>query len=279
MDTTLSRTPALETVISREVVAAIGAHAAASTPGVVRLEAGVGELLAGLRRSARHRVTGITPAPVTGTSATVSAGLARLRVEIAASGDQPVAVTAAAVQRSVARAVTAATGLLVTGVNVAILDVGPGRGAGGLRQSWRPAEPVAGTGARAPGAPAGEAPPAVTPELPGGSRAQVCAAVVRAVRSVPGLRPASPVRPQRAGWVPWDPAVLAVSLDDGRLQVQLTATRLPLPFLLERAAAAIRAVTARTPWGALPHRLVVTTLDAGAFTAPSEAVHGPPGSE
>jgi hypothetical protein len=71
--------------------------------------------------------------------------------------------------------------------------------------------------------------------------------------------------------MPWDPAGLAVGLADGGLDVQLAASRLPLPPLLDQAAAAIRQATARTAWGALPHRLVITALDAGALAEPVAA--------
>jgi hypothetical protein len=72
------------------------------------------------------------------------------------------------------------------------------------------------------------------PDPKGDSRGEVGAVVLSAVRSVPGLRPASPVRPERARWMPFEPAVLAVGLDDSRLEVQLAATRLPLTPLLEQ---------------------------------------------
>jgi hypothetical protein len=112
-----------------------------------------------------------------------------------------------------------------------------------------------------------DAPAAGSARRPG-SRAQVCAAVLDAVRSVPGLRPASPVRPVRpehARWMHWDPAALAVELAPAQLEVHLAATRLPLPVLLEQAAAT-------TAWGLLPHRLVVSALDAGALDPANLAV-------
>jgi uncharacterized alkaline shock family protein YloU len=266
--------PANETVITREVVAAVSAHAAAATPGVVRLETSVGGLLAGLGRSARSRIAGITPYPVHGTTATVTGDKVTVRVEVAVSGGQRAADTAAAVQRSVARAVTAGTGLTVAGVTVAILDVVLGAPAGLAAQApWAgelpgpadgewPGEPGwrAGSGSET-GCPTADGPP--------GSRGAVTAAVLGAIRSVPGLRPASLVRPERTRWMPWDPAVLAVGLDDDRLEVQLAATRLPLPPLLGQAAAAVRAATAETRWAVLPQRLVVTAVDARALTGTS----------
>lgn len=262
-----------ETVIAREVVAAIGAHAAAATPGVVRLESSVGGMVTSLGRSARQRIAGITPAPLTGTSATLTGTGARLRVAVAVSGDRPAVQTAAAVQRSVARAVTAATGLQVAGVSVAILDIVPAGQRRGPREGpvWPAAPALAAERALAGewrgGADLAEA--AGVPRPAGGSRSEACAAIVAAVRSVPGLRPASPVGLERSRWMPWDPALLSVSLGGTHLEVQLAATRLPLPPLLERAAAAIREAAEPTRWGALPGRLVVTALDAGALSAPA----------
>lgn len=263
-----------EIVITPEVVAAVGAHAAAATPGVIRLEAGLGDLVTGLGRAVRQRIAGISPAPVTGTSATVTGRLTRLRVSVAVSADWPAAATAAAVQRSVAQAVADATGLSVAGVSVAILDVVPPGRPAGDRQLAQPS--------RAAGADAGgAASPVPGPDEPGSSRARVGAAVLRAVRSVPGLRPASPVLPERVRWMHWDPALLAVGLDSGHLEVQLAATRLPLPARLDQAAAAIRAATAETPWATRPHRLVVSALDAGALQAEAltEARSSPTGRD
>jgi uncharacterized alkaline shock family protein YloU len=260
-----------ELVVAGEVVAAVGAHAAAATAGVVRLEDSLGKLVTGLGRSARQRIAGITPAPVTGTSVVVSGSTVRLRVEVAVSGDYPAVVTAAAVQRSVARAVARATGLTVAGVDVTILDVSLGR-LGGERSRPRP------PAGDEPGPADGLAPGLGTSSEPAGrpgSRSQACALVLDAVRSVPGLRPASPVRPVRpehARWMHWDPAALAVELGPGQLEVHLAATRLPLPVLLEQAAAAIRLATAPTAWGLLPHRLVVAALDAAALIPANLAV-------
>jgi uncharacterized alkaline shock family protein YloU len=279
MDSPVAAGPAWETVIAREVVAAIGAHAAAATPGVVRLETSVGGLVTSLGRSAWHRIAGITPAPVTGTSATVAGTEARLRVEVAVSGDRPAAATAAAVQRSVARSVTAGTGLCVAGVSVAILDIVPAGQWRALRELPvpLPAAPLTGEPEPADLRPAsepsaaGDPSAAGEPGAAGGSRAAACAAIVAAVRSVPGLRPASPVGLARARWIPWDPAHLAVGLDGSHLEVQLAATRLPLPALLEQAAAAISEAAKPTRWGGLPCRLVVTALDAGALSDPVTA--------
>jgi uncharacterized alkaline shock family protein YloU len=262
-----------EWVISPAVIAAIGAHAAAATPGVVRLEGGVSALLAGLGRTVRNRVAGITPYPASGASATVTDGHTSLRVSVAVSGSRRVADTAAAVQRSVAYAVAAGTGLKVAGVHVAVVDIVVSTGSTDTGSTD--------TGSTAPSrtSPGGTSRDGDVlssgltdfPVPKGDSRAEAGAAVLYAIRSVPGLRPASPVRQGRSPWMPFDPAMLAVGLDDGLLEVQLAATRLPLPPLLEQAAAAVRQATERTRWGALPHRLVVTALDAVALITTTPA--------
>jgi uncharacterized alkaline shock family protein YloU len=259
--------PQAEIVISPQVIAAIGAHAAATTPGVTRLETSVTGLLADLGRAARHRIAGISPAPVTGTTGTMAGGQPVIRVEIAVSGDEPAVRTAAAVQRSVTSAVTAGTGLTVAGVTIAILDIDLDTGPGGASpQRPGPADGTVGQDRQ-------ESPPGTNvPSGPVGSRAEVAAAVLAGIRAVPGLRPASLVRPDRARWMPWDPAILAVGLTDSHVSVQLAATRLPLPPLLELAADAVCEATRRTAWAGLPCRLAVTALDAGAFGSPS-----PPG--
>lgn len=253
-----------ETVVAADAVAAVAAYAAATTPGVVRLEAGVSGLLGDLTRSTWQRVAGIRPAPVTGTTVALDAGGAvRAHLDIAVDGHRQAAATASAVRRSVARAVNANTGLPVAAVIVSILDVDLAAPAG-AGTPLAPSEPVDPT------------PPWATPEAeptaagsrsPGAyrPRAQLCDAVLAAARTVDGLRPAAPVLTQRRGWLPWDPGTLAVDVDDDRITVRLAATRLPLPPLLDQVAAGIREATADTRWAQVPHRLVVVALDVRAF--------------
>ncbi|MET7990338.1 hypothetical protein ABZU76_05460 [Amycolatopsis sp. NPDC005232] len=79
--------------------------------------------------------------------------------------------------------------------------------------------------------------------------------VVAALADVEGLRPAV----ERS----WGSAV---DLTPDAVQVRLIATRLPLPPLLARAAAVVRPVLADTEWAGATLRLIVTDVDAGAFS-------------
>ena len=103
--------------------------------------------------------------------------------------------------------------------------------------------------------------------MPGPPAARVTRDVVNAVRTVPGLRPATPVRLPPGSL--WDPDTLAVDLDE-QIEVRLVATALPLPPRLDQAGAAVRAVLAGTQWAQAPLRLRVTDIDASAFTGPRD---------
>jgi hypothetical protein len=88
--------------------------------------------------------------------------------------------------------------------------------------------------------------------------------IVGAIEAVAGLRPATPVAPETT-WLPVDWAGMAVDLTPELVQIRLIATRLPIPPLLDRAAAAVRPVLAGTEWENARLRLVVTDLDGAAF--------------
>jgi hypothetical protein len=92
--------------------------------------------------------------------------------------------------------------------------------------------------------------------------------IVGALEAVAGLRPATPVSPGTT-WLPVDWAGQAVDLSAEVVQIRLIATRLPLPPLLEQAAAAVRPVLAGTEWEGARLRLVVTDLDGAAFGRPT----------
>ncbi|WIX80922.1 hypothetical protein QRX50_09230 [Amycolatopsis carbonis] len=83
----------------------------------------------------------------------------------------------------------------------------------------------------------------------------VAEAIAAALADVEGLRPAV----ERT----WGSAV---DLTPEAVQVRLIATLLPLPPLLARAAAVVRPVLADTEWVSATLRLIVTDVDAGAFT-------------
>ncbi|WP_329053794.1 hypothetical protein OG738_12520 [Amycolatopsis sp. NBC_01488] len=92
--------------------------------------------------------------------------------------------------------------------------------------------------------------------------------IVGALEAVAGLRLATPVSPETT-WLPVDWAGLAVDLSPEVVQIRLIATRLPIPPLLDRAAAAVRPVLAGTEWADARLRLVVTDLDGAAFARPT----------
>jgi uncharacterized alkaline shock family protein YloU len=107
-----------EWVIGPDAIAAVAAHAALATPGVVRLEPGVVELIGGVGRVARQQVLGLVPTGSTGV--TVADGPV-VRVSVTVSG--PAATVGQDVQRAVAAAVEAGTGERVAGVEVSIVDI------------------------------------------------------------------------------------------------------------------------------------------------------------
>ncbi|WP_158879424.1 hypothetical protein [Amycolatopsis anabasis] len=96
---------------------------------------------------------------------------------------------------------------------------------------------------------------------------EVTEKLLAAVRAVPGLKPAVPAVQPVTSWIPWDWEGLAVDLDEDLVRIQLIATRLPLPPLLERAAEAVRPALAGTPWEGARLRLEVTELDGSALTS------------
>ena len=92
--------------------------------------------------------------------------------------------------------------------------------------------------------------------------------IVGALAAVDGLRLATPVSPGTT-WLPVDWAGQAVDLSPEVVQVRLIATRLPIPPLLDQAAAVVRPILAGTEWENARLRLVVTDLDGAAFARPT----------
>ncbi|MET8848417.1 hypothetical protein [Amycolatopsis sp. NPDC004625] len=88
--------------------------------------------------------------------------------------------------------------------------------------------------------------------------------IVGVLKEVDGLRPATPVSPETT-WLPVDWDGMAVDLSPELVRIRLIATRLPIPPLLDRAAAAVRPVLAGTEWEKARLRLEVTDLDGAAF--------------
>jgi uncharacterized alkaline shock family protein YloU len=112
-------------VVSDAVVASVAARAAATTPGVVRLEPGLKGLVTAWSRAARQRWKGLNPAPAEGVRVRAGEGSVSVQVDIVTSAADQAAAVGQAVQRSVSRAVTAETGLVVGSVSVSILDIEP----------------------------------------------------------------------------------------------------------------------------------------------------------
>src|SRR4051794_19978498 len=119
--------PRFECVVGAPVVAAVAVRAAAAVPGVVRVEPGLVGLVASMVRAARQRIKGLDPAPTEGARVEFQPndhGLTvRMAVDVVISGQDQAAAVGRALQRAVAGAVTEATGLTVSGVDVSIMDI------------------------------------------------------------------------------------------------------------------------------------------------------------
>jgi hypothetical protein len=103
---------------------------------------------------------------------------------------------------------------------------------------------------------------------------ELAAALLAALRTVPGLAPAAPRRVPALSWMPVQFDTLAVDVDTDMVEVRVVATALPLPPLLRRAEAILRAQLAGTPWSNAGLRLVVTDIDASAFEHRADAPGG-----
>jgi hypothetical protein len=99
-------------------------------------------------------------------------------------------------------------------------------------------------------------------------------AVLAALDSVDGLRPSAPSAVPTASWIPWVSDTLAVDIRQDVVRVQVVATRLPLPALLEQANKAIRSVLEGSGWADARLQLVVTDIDRAAL---KREVHHPNG--
>jgi hypothetical protein len=97
---------------------------------------------------------------------------------------------------------------------------------------------------------------------------RVADTLLEALRGIPGLRPATPSTTRAGTLVPWNVDVLAVDITDDVVELRLVALTLPLPPLLRRAEAVLRAALLGTTWESARLRLVVTDLDAAALPGP-----------
>ncbi|MBF6100602.1 Asp23/Gls24 family envelope stress response protein [Nocardia cyriacigeorgica] len=119
-------TGAVAVQVDPPVLAAVAAHAALSTPGVVRLEPGVRGLVTTLMRAGRQRWLGTDPAPSEGVRARrTELGRLVVQVDVVIAGDRNAGEVGRAVQRTVAQRVREQTGQDVDEVVVSILDIEP----------------------------------------------------------------------------------------------------------------------------------------------------------
>ncbi|WP_227996027.1 hypothetical protein [Nocardia australiensis] len=99
------------------------------------------------------------------------------------------------------------------------------------------------------------------------AQGEIIEAIINAIESIDGLRPATPVGPANSAWWPSDARSYAIDLVASEVVVRLVASALPLPPLLAHATTAIRAALAETDWARASLRLVVAELDAAAFAS------------
>ncbi|QIS03107.1 Asp23/Gls24 family envelope stress response protein [Nocardia brasiliensis] len=117
-----------EVVIEAPVVAAVAAHAARATPGVIRLEPGVRGLVSTLLRVSKQRLTSAEPASSEGVRVRRRAsGALSVQVDLVISAERAAALIGHAVQQEVSRVVFEQTGQVVEEVSVSILDIEPER--------------------------------------------------------------------------------------------------------------------------------------------------------
>ncbi len=115
-----------EFVVTDAVVAGVAARAAATVPGVLRLEPGVLGLVGHLARSGRQLWTGQEAAPSAGVRVRRAGGWLSIHIDLSMSAGSRVEEVGAAVQQEVARAVAEQTGVEVDTVSVTVLDIEPG---------------------------------------------------------------------------------------------------------------------------------------------------------
>lgn len=96
--------------------------------------------------------------------------------------------------------------------------------------------------------------------------AEMIEAIVGAIEEVEGLRPATPFGLDTVGWRTRAGKSYAVDLAREVVEIRLVASRLPLPPLLDRLTDAVRSLTQDTRWAGATVRLVVSELDANAFS-------------
>ncbi|WP_327151020.1 Asp23/Gls24 family envelope stress response protein [Nocardia sp. NBC_01329] len=112
-------------VVAAPVIAAVCAHTAAATPGVVRLEPGLRGLASAAWRAGRQRWSDTDPAPGHGVRVRRSDTRLRVWVDITISATARATDVGCAVQRAIVRSVLENTGDHVDEVSVCVLDIAP----------------------------------------------------------------------------------------------------------------------------------------------------------
>ena len=102
-----------------------------------------------------------------------------------------------------------------------------------------------------------------------GASTELTRSLLDVLRGLPGLRAATPSTRSEAAWVPWDLDAMAVDVADDVVEIRLVALALPLPPVLRRAEAALRSVLDESAWSGARLRLLITDIDARAFTGTS----------
>lgn len=126
----------VEVVLEESVVAAVAAHAARRTPGVLRVETGFAGMVQQLAVRLRHQVRAGQgedgrPADTGGVDVELVAGHAEVHVDLALHAEVPVTACAHEVQRRVVQALLTDVGLVSVRVSVSVLDVALGASPGG----------------------------------------------------------------------------------------------------------------------------------------------------
>jgi len=96
------------------------------------------------------------------------------------------------------------------------------------------------------------------------ARSELVAALLSALSTVEGLRPAPPVVRSTAAW---NLDALAIDADEALVRIRLVATALPLPPLLTKAGEAVAKTLVGTPFEQAKVLLVVTDVDGSALTS------------
>ncbi|NKY51903.1 Asp23/Gls24 family envelope stress response protein [Nocardia vermiculata] len=114
-----------EYIAEDAVIGAVAAHAAASVPGVIRLEPGVLGVLGHLVRTGL-RWGNTDTAPSAGVRVRHSGGWLKVQVDLSVAAGANAGEVGQAVQQEVVRVVEEQTGMCVDAVSVTVLDIAPG---------------------------------------------------------------------------------------------------------------------------------------------------------